>query len=186
LIDKNTKNKETINPTKPVQNFKYEFSFNLLTSTAVETLTFILLKNMVYFDNISFSDIIYFIPKSFIFEIIFDFFHYWAHRLLHTYPALYINIHKKHHKFKYPTSIITFYQEPVDLILTNTIPQFLTLLVLPRTSLFQYMITLSFKEFIEISGHCGKRTYPNCSFSQFIEQQSQVVIAAHVIRIFGK
>jgi hypothetical protein len=58
---------------------------------------------------------------SFVVEIIFDFFHYWSHRVLHTNKFLYINIHKKHHRYRHPTSLLTFYQDPLDLIITNSI-----------------------------------------------------------------
>ena len=105
---------------------------------------------------------------SFIFEIIFDFFHYWTHRISHNNKYLYIYSHKSHHKFRHPISILTFYHNPLDLIITNSIPQYLTLLLFPYLSFFQFNIILTYKTFIEISGHSGKKLYPSGSFTQFI------------------
>ena len=117
---------------------------------------------------ISYKDILFFIPKSFVFELIFDFFHYSTHRILHEYSFLYIHIHKKHHKYSYPMPILTFYHNPLDLIITNSIPQILTLVIFPYISPFQFSVILTYKSFIEISGHSSKKLYPSGSFSQFI------------------
>jgi len=48
------------------------------------------------------------LPHLLIFEIVFDFFHYWTHRTLHTYGWLYRNVHKHHHVHTAPSSIHTF------------------------------------------------------------------------------
>jgi len=175
FIGKNTQNKESINKVySKVEDYKedypHEYSINLLSSTTVETVTYIVIKNMI-FDDISFISynyILFFIPSSFIFELIFDFFHYWTHRILHSNKFLYVYIHKKHHKFAYPMPILTFYHEPLDLIITNSIPQIMALIIFPHLSLFQFNIILSYKSFIEISGHSSKKLYPSGSFSQFI------------------
>ena len=175
FISYNLKNKENINKNYTKiedleEEYKHEFLLNLLSSTTVETITYIFIKNTLFgsVSIISLNDIIYFIPKSFIFELIFDFFHYSTHYLLHSNKFLYFYIHKKHHKFSHPLPIITFYQSPLDLIITNSVPQFITLIIFPRLSLFQFNIILTYKSFIEISGHSSKKLYPNGSFSQFI------------------
>jgi sterol desaturase/sphingolipid hydroxylase (fatty acid hydroxylase superfamily) len=175
FISYNLKNKENINKNYTKiehlqQDYKHEFLLNLVSSTTIETVTYIFIKNMLFgsVSIISMNDIIYFIPKSFVFELIFDFFHYSTHYLLHSNKFLYVNIHKKHHKFSYPLPIITFYQCPLDLVITNSVPQFITLIIFPRLSLFQFNIILTYKSFIEISGHSSKKLYPNGSFSQFI------------------
>lgn len=170
LFDNNSKNKNNIHNDIIVENYKNEFKINLLTSTLVETTSFILIKYFI-FDNSSINylnNLILFIPVSFIFEFIFDFFHYCSHRVLHNNSFLYINIHKKHHKYTNPISILAFYQDPLDLILTNSIPQILTLLIFPYISLFQFNIILIYKSFTEISGHSNKKVYPLGSFPQFI------------------
>ena len=119
-----------------------------------------------------FYDILFFIPVSFLFEIIFDFFHYWTHRMVHMNAFLYINFHKKHHLYIYPTTILEFYHDPIDLILTNSIPFLLTIFIIScmyiPISLFTLNMLIVYKTYIEISGHTGKRLYPSGSFPQFI------------------
>lgn len=174
------KNKENIHPrfTKKedyLEAYPHEFALNLLSSTTVETITYMFIKHQMpqfqthnHLITITAKDILYFIPQSFLFELVFDFFHYWTHRILHSNKFLYTHIHKKHHKFNYTIPILTFYHHPLDLVITNSIPQIITLCIFPSISLFQYNVILSYKTFIEISGHSGKKLYPIGSFSQFI------------------
>lgn len=116
-------------------------------------------------------DIITFIPISFLYEIIFDLFHYWIHRTCHVNNFLYRNIHKKHHKHYNLTSIVTFYQNPLDFILSVIIPEIITLFILQslllKISSFQFILILNYKLFSEIAGHSGKHTN-SCGFVQFI------------------
>jgi len=170
LFDNNSNNKDNIHNDIIVENYENEFKINLLTSTIVETTSFIFIKHFILYNSLInyLNDLLIFIPISFIFELIFDFFHYWTHRLLHNNSFLYINIHKKHHKYTNPILILAFYQDPLDLILTNSIPQILTLLIFPYISLFQFNIILIYKSFTEISGHTNKKVYPLVSFPQFI------------------
>ena len=80
---------------------------------------------------------------------------------------IYPYTHKLHHKHKYPTSILTFYHHPLDLIITNMIPNLLTIYIgFSNISLFQYKLLTVYKTFIEISGHSGKE-YNGSSFTQF-------------------
>ena len=171
FIDNGVSNKENIyndNALTPKENFKYEFHYYVLMSTSIETSTHLFINsNFIYIDQTFYKDIILFIPISFIFELIFDFFHYINHRLLHS-KYLYRYFHKLHHKFKHPITIITYYQDPIDLILTNSIPTILALSLIKNISYRQFNIILIYKSFIEISGHCGKYIYPTSSFSQFI------------------
>jgi sterol desaturase/sphingolipid hydroxylase (fatty acid hydroxylase superfamily) len=152
----------------PKEDFKYEFHYYVLTTTTVETITQLFINNnFIYIDKSFYQDIISFIPISFIFEIIFDFFHYITHRLLHS-KYLYKYCHKIHHKFKHPITITSYYQDPLDLIITNSIPTILTLSLTNNISYRQFNMLLIYKTFIEISGHCGKYMYPTSSFTQFI------------------
>ena len=175
FIDYGTKGKTRINNNNnsliPKEEYKYEFHINVFTSTAVESITHTFIKttfinNFIFSRNI-YYEIMYFIPFSFIFEIIFDFFHYFTHRLLHN-KLLYKYLHKKHHKFKHPSSITTFYQDPIDLLITNSIPTVLSLLFFPYLSYLQFNFIIIYKNFIEISGHSGKKSYPTSSFPQCI------------------
>jgi len=175
LIISGTKNKKEINNNyleEPKESFKHEFNCYLLSTTGIESITHIIIKNNLYntpysLNNGFLNELIYFIPLSFMFEIIFDFFHYFAHRLLHN-KYLYKYLHKTHHKFKHPTAIIAFYQDPIDLIMTNSIPTVLTLYIIPKLSYTFFHLMIVYKMFVEISGHTGKISYPTCSFPQFM------------------
>ena len=190
FIQHHLKNKENIHPrfTKKehyLESYPHEFALHIFSSTTVETITYLFIKYQMpqfqtqfqtqiqtqshqHLITITTKDILYFIPQSFLFELVFDFFHYWTHRILHSNKFLYTHIHKKHHKFNYTIPILTFYHHPLDLVITNSIPQIITLFIFPSISLFQYNVILSYKTFIEICGHSGKKSYPIGSFSQFI------------------
>ncbi len=158
----------------PKESYKNEFKIYFLSTTVLESVTHIVIKNNFYNNLINelnndliMRDLLYFIPISFIFEIIFDFFHYFTHRLLHN-KYLYKYLHKTHHTFNHPTAIIAFYQDPLDLVITNSVPTILTLMIMPNISYRIFNLILVYKMFIEISGHIGKKMYPTSSFSQFI------------------
>jgi len=170
FIDYNLRNKEKIKNDETIEEYKNEFALSFLSSTLVETVTYMIIKALLFHSTKTnyFYDLLYFIPLSFIFEFIFDFFHYWTHRICHINSFLYKYVHKSHHKFRNTISILTFYHSPLDLIITNTIPQILTLLIFPYISLYQFNLILMYKTFIEISGHSGKKLHPNGSFTQFI------------------
>jgi len=136
-------------------------------TTSIDTLSFYLIVNNIatLTTNIG-NDIIYFIPKSFIFELIFDFCHYWMHRTLHMYPILYINIHKKHHNDKLIDIYTTFSHTIPDYLLTNTLPLIITSSIIPMTT-YQITIQFMYKVLLEIAGHSGK-VNKSSSFAQCI------------------
>uniref|UniRef100_A0A6C0HZ19 Fatty acid hydroxylase domain-containing protein n=1 Tax=viral metagenome TaxID=1070528 RepID=A0A6C0HZ19_9ZZZZ len=153
----------------------YDLHFNVWRTTLIETITHFYIESYIInkITNSTFIyEIAYFIPVSFIFEIIFDFFHYFAHRLLH-HRLLYKYAHKIHHKFENPIAIATFYQDPVDLLITNSFPTILAFYLTShitclQITFIQYNLIIVYKSLIEISGHCGRRLYPTSSFTQFI------------------
>jgi sterol desaturase/sphingolipid hydroxylase (fatty acid hydroxylase superfamily) len=153
----------------PKEEYTHEFDINVVISTSVETFAdIIIISNYTFVQSSNmYVDLIYFIPTSFLFELVFDLFHYISHRILH-HQLLYKYIHKKHHKFPHPSTIITFYQHPIDIILTNSVPIILTLLVIPKISLFQLNLIITYKTYGEICGHLSKKCYPSSSFCQFI------------------
>ena len=153
----------------PKERFKGEFFLYFLSTSILEGFTSYYVENNIinFRDTNYLYDAIDFIPLSLIFEIIFDFVHYSTHRLLHN-PLLYTHIHKIHHKHNHPISIIAFYQHPVDILITNSIPFILASLCLNnKMSYFQFKLLLIYKIFIEISGHTGKMIN-SCSFTQFV------------------
>lgn len=178
LLDYRTKNNpfikkpQTITEDSSTEDNNLENHLSLLQITVINTIqTHLIYTHYLIINDTYLFDIITFIPISFAYEIIFDFFHYCSHRICHTNKFLYQNIHKKHHKKYNLTSITTFYQNPLDVILTSTFPEIITIFILQsiffKFSLFQYILFLNYKTFIEISGHCGKKT-KGCGFVQFI------------------
>lgn len=172
LIDNGTSSKTSIADNNSLQEkYPYEFHVIMLQTNCIETITHIYICSFMKFNQgLSQSilcDLILFIPISFLFEIIFDFFHYSGHRFLHS-PWIYRYFHKIHHRFLHPISITTFYQDPVDLLITNSLPTILAVLMIPRISYLLFHWILIYKNFIEISGHCGKISYPSSSFPQCI------------------
>jgi len=177
-IEYSTRNNENIDAEmriKPQESFSHEFDLFLLSSTFIEYITHLYIKEIFYNNETTilcqqsfFYDLQSFILVSFYFEITFDLFHYLSHLLLHKNTYLYKNIHKIHHKFKYPSCITTFYQHPVDMVLSNLIPTIITMYIIPvKPTYFQYIMISTYKVFSEISGHLGKYT-KSISFSQFI------------------
>jgi sterol desaturase/sphingolipid hydroxylase (fatty acid hydroxylase superfamily) len=164
-----SQNKELIAPNYLIkENYRYEFDMNVIISTVIETTTNTLILFYYQFNTTDLiTDVIYFIPTSFLFELIFDLFHYVGHYTLHK-KSLYKYFHKKHHTYTHPSPIITFYQDPVDIIVTNSIPFILTLYIVPKMSYFQYTSIIMYKTYGEICGHIGKKCHPTSSFCQFI------------------
>jgi len=113
-----------------------------------------------------------FIPISFATELVFDFFHYWSHRLAHTFSSLYA-IHRKHHSIHSLSGVITFYQDPLDYLFTNYIPMICSMTIVKYIFQIEYtMLIYSFivmyKEFVEIAGHVDILESHSFSFPQFI------------------
>ena len=158
----------------PVAKFFGEFHLYVWIAAFTEGLTLSVLLKVLPFYAFGFTPWSYltFFPIMFVFEIIFDFFHYWAHRLSHS-GVMYRKIHKMHHKYRYPSPITTFYQHPLELLISNSIPSFLTLIIMmyglniPITY-FQLVLIMCWKTVIEVAGHIGKYLAPASSFPQFV------------------
>ena len=149
LIDYNLKSKKVLESnkrTKPIESFYKEFDMFVVSSTFTETCTSLIVKSYILENKTDiFYDLIYFIPISFCYEIVFDFFHYITHFISHS----------------------RYIYHPLDLIITNMIPNLLTIYIgFSNISLFQYKLLTVYKTFIEISGHSGKE-YNGSSFTQF-------------------
>jgi methylsterol monooxygenase len=107
-----------------------------------------------YFDETNIiNNLLLFIPSVFMFEIVFDFFHYWTHRMFH-YKYLYW-IHKMHHRHTYDVNAYaSFSHHPLDYLFTNSVPLLLTSYIVPISQI-NFMTFMFFKTYIEISGHTG-------------------------------
>ena len=162
-IDYFTKDNVNISKKSKYVPTTIKYLLDISKVSAIECISIFICNKRVS-HNISY-ELLTFIPKTFIFEIIFDFFHYWIHRISH-YKYLYY-FHKKHHHHTYNISVFSTYQHSVvDLLCSNVVPMYLTSLIIPL-SVPQFFIFLLCKTFIEISGHSGTHI-KNSAFIQCI------------------
>jgi sterol desaturase/sphingolipid hydroxylase (fatty acid hydroxylase superfamily) len=151
--------------TKNFNALKYHL--HVLSCSLIEagTMSFAIDSFNIQGSNILY-DLVTFIPTSFIFELTLDFFHYWFHRLLHIKQFYFI--HRTHHTEMNPRPIINFYQHPIETIIVSMLPTLLALCITPTQSLFQLILLLTYKMYIEVAGHAGIVSKPSCSFTQFV------------------
>lgn len=77
LIEHGIENKTLIKTHLTVkESYKHEFHLNVLSSTFIETLTYVVVRLFILnaYSTITLGDVIWFIPYSFLFELVFDFF----------------------------------------------------------------------------------------------------------------
>lgn len=138
---------------------------NIVSVSLIDLLSLYIALEYTVRTHTGMMDYLLFIPRSFCFEVGFDFFHYCFHRLCHTVPYLYRHIHSHHHANPAITVYTTFEQHPVDLILTNTIPILCITFLMRPNHLFMFLF-FWYKSFLEISGHLGKEnkglSFPQC------------------------
>lgn len=158
------KHKPLNNKTKDKNIFTYLTNYNNIYDLLISGLLDICILYFCYqYKQNILIDILLFIPFSFVFELIFDFFHYWTHRIQHN-PYLY-SYHKKHHLITDDVDVFSTYQQhPLDLVISNIIPMIFTSYLFPLSEV-QLHIFLLYKTFIEISGHGGT----NCNASSFTQ-----------------
>jgi sterol desaturase/sphingolipid hydroxylase (fatty acid hydroxylase superfamily) len=163
VIEYSTNKKAIIN-----YNYNYpegEYIFYIIQASAIEASTsyYIVPHN----ENPNYLYVAAaFIPMSFAFNIIFDFFFYWAHRILHR---AHLPWHKQHHHHIHLKPAITFYQDPVDILLTISIPFVTTTYIIESVyplSSFEIALLVTYKIFVELSGHSGHISKPASSFPQ--------------------
>ena len=123
------------------------------------------------------QEILLFIPKSFAYEIIFDFFHYWAHRATHAIPALYRVMHAEHHAQTLLDPYKAYYQSIPDLVATNFLPLVAATTLIPVSPRFLFVF-FWYKTFTEASGHIGKSFRATC-FPQCMWLPRALGIALH-------
>jgi sterol desaturase/sphingolipid hydroxylase (fatty acid hydroxylase superfamily) len=162
IIDYTTKDNVRISKKLKHTPTTINILFNISIVGGIEMISIFICNKRISNDII--YELITFIPKSFIFEINFDFFHYWTHRLAH-HKYLYYYFHKTHHKYTSNISVFSTYNHSlIDLLMTNVLPMYVTSFIHPLSEP-HFFIFLIFKTFIEISGHAGKHI-KNSSFTQ--------------------
>ena len=110
-------------------------------------------------------EILTFIPRSFAFELLFDLFHYTSHRISHSVPFLYRNVHKKHHEHRLVDINTTYNHTTLDIICTVAGPFLLTATIIPVSD-YSIIVMYWYKTIIEHVGHSGKES--SSSFIQCI------------------
>jgi sterol desaturase/sphingolipid hydroxylase (fatty acid hydroxylase superfamily) len=102
------------------------------------------------------------------FEVVYDFFHYWVHRSMHV---THDSFHKTHHRFFHIRPIVAFYQNIFDLVLSNSIPFLLTYHIISMVyplSILDMSLIVTYKIFIEVAGHLAVSSKNTSSFPQCI------------------
>lgn len=92
------------------------------------------------------------ILSSLFFEVIYEVCHYWTHRLLHE-KTMYAWFHKTHHKFWCPRGIHAFYQHPMDIVISHSVPCVIAVIMLPNMSGVYYHCSLVYKQYYDICIH---------------------------------
>jgi sterol desaturase/sphingolipid hydroxylase (fatty acid hydroxylase superfamily) len=143
-----------------ISNIKHIVSTSLFQFTSMSVLLYFVKPTESVF-----YEVIFFIPNTFIFEVVFDFFHYASHRFLHSIPILYKTIHKYHHQTLTISILTTFHHTTSDLILSNLIPIVCTLYLYPMSQ-WTFFTWLWYKSIVEMGGHSGKQgkssSFPQC------------------------
>lgn len=128
-----------------------------------------------------------FVPKSLLLELIFDLYHYWAHRMAHRSKWLYRIAHADHHAHSHPGPWTTFEQSFLDALISNMAPLFVTLAVTSqfaplRLTIWQFHLLLAYKTYTEVGGHSGIDTHA-ATFPQFpgifLELGSSMCLTSH-------
>lgn len=137
----------------------------LIQSTVIDAVMYTGIKHWLTIPTTSISsELAWFIPISFVFELLFDFFHYWTHRACHTSKWLYRNVHAVHHSTQNLHAAAAFKHHSLDLVLTNVVPLIATAWILPVPA-YTFTVILWYKNLQEIGGHSGKAV-KGSSFTQ--------------------
>uniref|UniRef100_A0A6C0ENU1 Fatty acid hydroxylase domain-containing protein n=1 Tax=viral metagenome TaxID=1070528 RepID=A0A6C0ENU1_9ZZZZ len=151
-------------PSEPVDDIY--FTPYVLQGAAVEAATLMLLPKL--HTSYILKTLVFFIPVSFGFEVINDFFHYWVHRTMHM---MHDPFHKTHHHFVHVKPIVAFYQNIIDLVLSNSLPFLVTSYIISMAyplSVLDMALILTYKTFLEVAGHLAVSSNKTSCFPQFI------------------
>ncbi|XP_025056787.1 fatty acid hydroxylase domain-containing protein 2 [Alligator sinensis] len=88
-----------------------------------------------------------------IFGLVEEILFYYSHRLFH-HPLLYKHIHKKHHEWTAPVSVVALYSHPVEHLLSNTLPVLFGPILL-RSHITSTMLWVCIALAVTSISHCG-------------------------------
>ena len=81
---------------------------------------------------------------------------YLSHRLLHSHPALYVRVHKLHHRWHDSLSIAAEATHPLEFLLGNVLPVLVGPLALgPRIHAYTLLAWISWRIAETVDGHSG-------------------------------
>lgn len=87
------------------------------------------------------------------FELTYDFFFYWAHRMAHAHPLVYRVVHKLHHAHTHDVRILSALQMgPLDVLLTHTLPVLGALAIIPLAPGFEHPSQVEMPSREDLSG----------------------------------
>ncbi|KAJ6667846.1 hypothetical protein lerEdw1_016167, partial [Lerista edwardsae] len=95
--------------------------FNALISVPVIMLVWLIMKQRGEPCSLQLPTFHWFLVELSIFILLEEIFFYYSHRLVH-HPLLYKHIHKKHHEWTAPVSIVCLYAHPIEHVLSNLLP----------------------------------------------------------------
>ncbi|XP_072170718.1 fatty acid hydroxylase domain-containing protein 2-like isoform X2 [Diadema setosum] len=91
--------------------------------------------------------------ELFVFLVIEEMGFYYSHRLFH-HPRLYKYIHKKHHEWTAPISVVAIYAHPIEHIFANTLPAVMGPMVM-GSHIATLCMWLTIAQTSAIISHCG-------------------------------
>lgn len=137
------------------ETYPGEFHVYLIQSSVVDGMSHLVTQHFFIVRELQVNTtigVLYVILSCFLFEIIYEFFHYWTHRFLHQ-KTMYAWFHKTHHKFWCPNAIHAFYQHPVDIIVSHSIPNAIAVIMLPNMYYVYYHCSTVYKQYVDICVH---------------------------------
>jgi sterol desaturase/sphingolipid hydroxylase (fatty acid hydroxylase superfamily) len=93
--------------------------------------------------------------QTLVFILVEDTGFYWAHRGLHSHPALYRGVHKLHHRWHHSLSIAAEATHPLEFVLGNSLPVIAGPLLVGRVHGYTLLQWLAFRIWETCDGHSG-------------------------------
>lgn len=150
-----------------IHNIDFNIVYKYLLISSIISSCFITLSKYYLLINIStklnlyeyIGYLIFNIPIVFIYEIIYDFFFYIIHYILHKNTFLYKNIHKQHHEHCNINPYYTFITHPLETLFSMEIPSLISIMLINyfyKLNFFTFIYIFFYRNLLEIYGHMGE------------------------------